>query len=105
MKKYTHDGIPIVDKVTKETMYGDTLLERKLNAFITKRYILSSGVPADECLHEAKECIKLYNDKKDIKEYLNKQFGTIVRYSTNDDDVDNIINIIEKDIDKDKYIR
>ena len=52
----------IVGEVTEGTMEGDTLLEKRLNAYLTKRFILSSGVPADECLSEAREVIRIVQE-------------------------------------------
>ncbi len=45
----------IVDVVDETTMLGDTLLERQLNAYLTNHFVLSEGVPADECLSEARD--------------------------------------------------
>lgn len=49
----------IVEEVTPDSMDGDTPLEKELNAFLTEQFIKSGGVPADECLREAREIITL----------------------------------------------
>jgi hypothetical protein len=49
----------IVHNVDETTMDGDNELERKLNAFLTRRFILGGNVPSDECLTEAKEIIHI----------------------------------------------
>jgi len=58
-------------KVTWEQMDGDNELEKKVNCYLTKQFILSSNVPADECLSEAKHIIALVMlslcEKKAIK--------------------------------------
>ena len=55
----TFDGHDIVDQVTPEVMEGDSPLEKELNAYLTKRFIVSSHIPADECLQEAKHIVAL----------------------------------------------
>lgn len=49
----------IVSEVSERTMEGDTLLEKRLNAYLTKRFIMPHDVPADECLSEARAIISM----------------------------------------------
>lgn len=56
----------MVKFVTPKEMDGDTDLEKILNAYLTKQFILSRDVPSDECLSEAKEILKI------IEEYVFK---------------------------------
>lgn len=63
----------LVDKVTPESMDGDTELEKWLNAYLTKQFIFSYGVPADECLSEAKEIINKLIEKSKIEELVKIQ--------------------------------
>ncbi len=58
----------IVSHVSENTMDGDNILERKLNAFLTKRFIVSVNIPADECLSEAKKIISI------VKEFTRKGY-------------------------------
>ena len=61
-KKLSHsrDGVhAIVKDVTETSMEGDNLLEKRLNAYLTRRFVLSGGVPADECLSEARAIIAM----------------------------------------------
>lgn len=53
---------PLVKEVTEETMAGETLLHKRLNAYLTKRFILDKDVPADECIAEVDEIIKMVED-------------------------------------------
>lgn len=52
----------LVKEVTEETMDGESVLHKRLNAYLTKRFILDKDVPADECLAEADEIIKMVED-------------------------------------------
>lgn len=52
----------LVDIVTENTMDGDDLLERKLNAYLTKQFVLGSDVPSDECLEEARKVIAMVRE-------------------------------------------
>jgi hypothetical protein len=47
----------VVRKVTEKTMDGSTPLHRWINAYLTKRFILSKNVPSDECIMEAHEIV------------------------------------------------
>ena len=49
----------IEGKITWKQMDGDNDLEKKINHYLTKMFILSSGVPSDECITEAKYIISL----------------------------------------------
>ena len=44
-------------------MDGDTDLEKKLNSYLTCRFIISKDVPSDECLDEAKEIIRMIKEQ------------------------------------------
>lgn len=77
--KVTLNGVPIVDVVTPEVMYGDTKLEKSLNAYLTKNFILPRSVPADECLSEAKELIENRFSHNKLIVYLESQFGPIIQ--------------------------
>lgn len=60
---YSKDGAHnIVKTVTEQSMEGDNLLEKRLNAYLTKRFIMSTGVPADECIREARDVIAMVRD-------------------------------------------
>ena len=41
-------------KISWEKMDGSTEVEKKLNCYLTKQFIVSSNTPSDECLREAK---------------------------------------------------
>jgi hypothetical protein len=59
-------------------MDGDTPLEKKLNALLTRSFILNRDVPADECLFEAKEILDMFANKtteEDLAKYLHHRFG------------------------------
>jgi len=49
----------IEGKITWEQMDGNNELEKKLNHYLTKMFIVSSDVPSDECLTEARYIISL----------------------------------------------
>jgi hypothetical protein len=73
-----HSQGRIVAEVTDEVMDGDTPLEKKMNALLTRTFILSRDVPADECLSEAKEVIKRISQGTsvlDLAKYLQGRFG------------------------------
>lgn len=86
---------PIVEQVTPETMQGDNMLEKALNALLTKSFVVSRNAPADECLNEARVLIKTNFNKEALMYYLKNQFGI-----RNADDIyqeviaDNIISLI-----------
>ena len=42
-----------------EDMAGDSVLEKKINSYLTCRFISSLKVPCDECLSEAREIVKI----------------------------------------------
>lgn len=44
-------------EITKDTMEGETEIERELNAYLTKRFVLTEDAPADECLSEARDVL------------------------------------------------
>ena len=48
-----------VKKVTWKAMDGETELEKRVNAYLTKTFILEKNVPSDECLEEARAVIKM----------------------------------------------
>lgn len=61
-KKVSHskDGAClIVDEVTERSMEGDSLLEKRINAYLTRTFIMSTGMPADECIREARAVISM----------------------------------------------
>lgn len=74
----------IVAEVTPDVMDGDTALLRALNAYMTKNYIMSRDIPADECLSEAKEIVEMSNTTPPhqladrIEKYLIGQFMTSI---------------------------
>lgn len=74
-----HSQGRIVTEVTDEVMDGDTPLEKKLNAYLTKRFILSRDVPADECIREAKKVLNMALEGKveeeDLAKYFHETFG------------------------------
>lgn len=49
----------IVDVVNEQTTDGDNDLERSVNAYLTSQFIMTKGVPADECLREARKIIEM----------------------------------------------
>lgn len=51
--------LKIVKKVSEKTMDGDNDLEKQINAYLTKMFIGSHGLPSDECLREAKQIMKM----------------------------------------------
>lgn len=53
-------------EVVAEKMDGNTLLEKQINAYLAKRFIYSRDVPADECLNEAREVIKMVEDYYEV---------------------------------------
>jgi hypothetical protein len=67
--------VQLVQRVTKESMLGDTLQERAVNALLTRTFIGRADVPADECLSEAKKILAEKMDAPRVNEYLRKQFG------------------------------
>ncbi len=73
---------PIVKEVTEFTMDGNSPLEKKLNACITRCNIGRHDLPADECLNEAIAIIAmLENATRDgsfdiVRTYIHGQFGT-----------------------------
>lgn len=50
--------------ITWEDMAGDSELEKRINCYLTQQFIVNSGVPADECLGEAKHIMKLIEESK-----------------------------------------
>jgi len=61
-------------------MDGDGDLEKKLNHYLTHQFILTHGVPADECLNEAKRILEMSGSDDDelherIYRYLIDQFS------------------------------
>lgn len=44
-------------------MDGNNNLERKLNSYLTTRFITRQEIPSDECLSEAKEIINIILDE------------------------------------------
>ena len=54
-----YEGARLVADVTVEAMDGDTALEKAINAYLTRRFIVKKDVPADECLSEAKAIVGL----------------------------------------------
>ena len=61
----------IEDALDWEKMDGDTELEKKVNSYLTCRFITQKSVPKDECLQEAKEVIEL------VAEFYEKQIITM----------------------------
>ena len=60
---YSNDGAHnIVKEVTEQSMEGENLLEKRLNAYLTKRFVMSTGMPADECIREARDVIAMVRD-------------------------------------------
>jgi hypothetical protein len=49
----------LVRVVSEESMEGSDRLEKRLNAYLTRRFVLCQNVPADECLDEAREIIEM----------------------------------------------
>lgn len=60
MKKHRENNLVAV--VTEDVMDGDTLLERRLNAYLTKQFILDHDIPSDECLAEARKIIEMVEE-------------------------------------------
>ena len=60
--------------VTPETMNGNTPMEKAMNAFLTKSFIGSSDIPADECLTEARDVIGWYRAGSNTSPMRFKQF-------------------------------
>jgi hypothetical protein len=58
----------LVGEVNESTMDGSTDLEKMVNAYITKQFVLSRDVPSDECLDEARDIIKMVRDYYQDKE-------------------------------------
>lgn len=54
-----------VRKVTMKSMAGSSKLHKSINAFLTRRFVLTAGVPSDECLDEAEAILAM------ISVYLN----------------------------------
>ena len=69
--------MPIVKNISKnwKKMDGDSLLEKKINAYLTSKYI-SNECPSDECISYAKKFAKLTPNKKS-SEVIKK---TIIEY-------------------------
>lgn len=58
----------LIKKVSQnwKKMDGDTLLEKKINAYLSSSYISDKECPSDECLSYAKKFARITNcDKKD----------------------------------------
>ncbi len=87
---------PIVKEVNPETVQGNTALERELNAFLTKNFIMSGDVPADECIDEARDIIEGEFTRGLLISYLRHQFGITVQDAKVEKTADNIIQIINK---------
>lgn len=52
--------IPLCDgEVDWTKMAGDTPLEKRINAYLTRQFISKTGMPVDECLREAKYILAL----------------------------------------------
>jgi hypothetical protein len=73
MKNYS-----MVKKVTETTMAGGTPLEKRLNAYLTCKFISDSYIPDDECLPEARYILTLKKKglRGELHKYLEYQFGT-----------------------------
>ena len=75
-----------VECVTPHDMHGKNYIERLLNAYLTNTFILGHNVPADECLAEVKDILKM-TDTIQIAIYLRKKFGSkkdsLIDYETN----------------------
>jgi len=61
-------------------MEGGTEVEKRLNSLITVGLVLSGGVPADECVSEARHLLRLWEEdkarfRKKAAAYLLKQFN------------------------------
>lgn len=68
----------LVKEVTAETMDGANALERELNAYLTKSFIGSTGLPSDECLYLANYIVFWWpkqNHLNHLAERLQNQFG------------------------------
>ncbi len=66
----------LVPEATPSAMQGDTYQIKALNAKLTSDFIVSTDVPNDECLGEAKMIALLVNNFRDaIKLYLSDRFG------------------------------
>lgn len=52
----------VKDAEVWQDMAGDSALEKRINSYLTCQFILCKDVPADECLSEAKEIIKLVQE-------------------------------------------
>lgn len=48
-------------------MNGDTELEKRLNSYLTCAFIIPRNVPADECLSEARDIIKMVKQALGVK--------------------------------------
>ena len=57
MKKFKQGKL--VDATKWKNMDGETRLEKKLNSYLTCNFTMHKEIPSDECLSEAKECIKI----------------------------------------------
>ena len=57
-------------------MEGDSNEEKRINHFLTKQFIFSRDIPADECLSEAQAILKMKepNLEQQICRYLVQQF-------------------------------
>lgn len=55
----------IKEPITWEQMDGNNELEKKLNCYLTKQFVMPSNIPSDECLNEAKHIIIL------VSSYIN----------------------------------
>lgn len=49
----------VADAYDWKLMDGKTDLEKRLNSYLTARFIFSRDVPSDECLSEARDVIRL----------------------------------------------
>lgn len=86
--------VPIVEQVTPETMAGDSVLEKCINVLITRHFISSSNIPADECLDEARELIRAKFNKEETISYLRHQFGISIKNAMVETVADTIIYLI-----------
>jgi Ni,Fe-hydrogenase maturation factor len=71
-------------------MDGDTLLEKKINAYITASWVWSKDVPSDECIKITRDILKMKKvsikkiekliEKRFFENPANKTLATVVFY-------------------------
>lgn len=85
----------IPDAKVWEDMDGETKTIKRLNSFLTVRFIERREIPSDECLEEARHLVRMWEEKREgfeprAADYLVEQFATVHRYDQEKEEFDPI---------------